>query len=630
MRRTVLVLSLLAVFMFASVPFAAAEWKMNLVTNNTPEDVYVIRATWKAADSTKDIPAGFWTRGPYRINPGKTRIFYSWSSNSIYFRISNADGAIKPEGSTSTSPFWVHPGRSFRVVSAAFDGSVGVDQLLYSDRSSDQLVHSDGFVQCAGGCQVTVTSDWVPLNGSPATFTTDELTGGDSGNDADTVPEWTENIIKNGTESDVYVVRSTWKEANTDLGIPEGFRTRGRYRIRPGKARVFHSWADNGIYFRISNADGAIKPESSTSTFPFWVHPGRSFRVVSAAFDASVAADQLLYSDRSQGRLVHSDGFMLCASGCQLIVTSDWVSVSSRNNEGNDNSETPLSPLQLEESTQQSPEQTQRTAQQLTSTEGMVLIPAGSFQMGSTTGDADESPVHTVTLDAFYMDVDPVTNAEYVEFLNAMGKHADDAGNKWCVLDNDDSSYLFPCAHSQLVLVDGVYSAKDGCANCPVVRVSWYGAMAYAKWVGKRLPTEAEWEYAGRGGLSGKKYPWGDTIDSSRANYGSPASTESGTYPANGYGLYDMAGNVWEWCLDAYDMEFYTSSPAQNPLSGADSIQSLVDTYTAVDPTTLRVLRGGSYLYSTAETVRVSNREYIMPISTGQDLGFRCVRSVPK
>ncbi len=625
MRRTVLVLSLLAVFMFASVPFAAAEWKMNLVTNNTPEDVYVIRATWKAADSTKDIPAGFWTRGPYRINPGKTRIFYSWSSNSIYFRISNADGAIKPEGSTSTSPFWVHPGRSFRVVSAAFDGSVGVDQLLYSDRSSDQLVHSDGFVQCPSGCQVTVTPDWVPLNGESRSPANNQ--GGDSAGESDgetaAVPEWTENLVINATDNDLYVVRSTWKESNTDLGIPEGFRTRGRYRIRPGKARVFHSWASNGIYFQISNADGAIKPKSSTRTFPFWVHPGRSFRLVSEAVESSVAAAQLLYSDRPQGRLVQADGFMLCTSGCEVTVTSSWVSVSSGDNSGQGNGEG----SELQRSTQQSSEQLQGVSQQNpTTSSNMVLIPAGTFQMGSTTGAGDESPVHAVTLDAFYMDVNEVTNAEYVAFLNAMGKHAE-AGHMWCELGNDISSYS--CGGSQIELVDGTYHAKLGYANHPVVRVSWYGAMAYAKWVGKRLPTEAEWEYAARGGLAGKLYPWGDTIDSSYANYGSVVgiTTPIGAYAANGYGLYDMAGNVWEWCLDAYDMEFYASSPAENPLSGEETLQSLVDTYTTADTDSRRVLRGGSFIYA-ADTVTVSNRDQIPAMSTGNDLGFRCVKPV--
>ncbi len=252
-----------------------------------------------------------------------------------------------------------------------------------------------------------------------------------------------------------------------------------------------------------------------------------------------------------------------------------------------------------------------------TAVSGMVLIPSGTFRMGSTTGDANERPVHTVTLDAFYMDTHEVTNAEYVKFLNAMGRHAN-AGRPWLAIWKSGV---------RIERLGGTYRPKAGYADHPVVHVSWYGAMAYAAWVGKRLPTEAEWEYAARGGLAGKEYPWDDTIDSTRANYNDNvgSTTAVGSYDANGYGLYDMAGNVWEWCLDAYNKHFYTISSACNPLSGPSRIDWLLRNYTNVESN--RVLRGGSW-YSTAQKVRVAYRYKSSPARTNVSVGFRCASSV--
>ena len=159
----------------------------------------------------------------------------------------------------------------------------------------------------------------------------------------------------------------------------------------------------------------------------------------------------------------------------------------------------------------------------------MVLIPAGTFQMGSTTGDSDEYPVHTVTLDAFYMDMHEVTNARYQKFVQSTGYPQP------------------PLSHNPR------FNAPDA----PVVRVNWRDAAAYAAWAKKRLPTEAEWEYAARGGLTGKRYPNGDTITYADANFGNIGGADRwkwtapvGNFPPNGYNLYDMAGNAWEWCFD--------------------------------------------------------------------------------
>ena len=242
--------------------------------------------------------------------------------------------------------------------------------------------------------------------------------------------------------------------------------------------------------------------------------------------------------------------------------------------------------------------------------EGMVLIPAGEFQMGSNDGEFDEKPVHTVYVDAFYMDVYEVTNAQYKKFV--------DANPQWGK-DHIPSRYH-----------DGNYlkhwtGNSYGRGNHPVVYVSWYGAMAYAEWANKRLPTEAEWERAARGGLSRKKYPWGDLLDSGKAKYRGGGTTAVGTYPPNKFGLYDMAGNVWEWCLDAYDGDFYKSSPRRNPIAKADGITQATRRFTNAKAP--RVLRGGAWSNSRS-ALRVVDRRRFNPVLTDNSSGFRCVRTV--
>lgn len=260
--------------------------------------------------------------------------------------------------------------------------------------------------------------------------------------------------------------------------------------------------------------------------------------------------------------------------------------------------------------------------------EGMVLIPAGDFQMGSTykvahhgpvfyTDDmfSDEKPVHTVYVAAFYMDTYEVTNAAYQAFVAA--------NPEW---RKGEKSPVFTYATNYLHHWDD-NGYPEGEGEHPVRYVPWHAAMAYAKWAGKRLPTEAEWEKAARGGLLGKMYPHGDTIDKTRANYDDNVfeTTPVGSYPANGYGLYDMAGNVSEWCLDAHDANFYATSRRENPLSGADTIAEILEKYREVK--SARVLRGGSWS-SPPPWVRVACRSRNAPGGIASDFGFRCVKDV--
>ena len=253
--------------------------------------------------------------------------------------------------------------------------------------------------------------------------------------------------------------------------------------------------------------------------------------------------------------------------------------------------------------------------------DGMVVIPAGTFEMGSEDAEArdNEKPVIRVRIiPSFYMDKYEVTNAQFKAFVDA--NPAWQKGNIEGRFHN--GNYLSHWTGND-------YPA--GKADHPVVYVSWYAAMAYAEWAGKRLPTEAEWEYAARGGLAGQKYPWGNTISPADAHYGKNVgdTTPVGQYAANGYRLYDMAGNVWEWCLDEGSDIAYAETGdrvTNNPIFGSYTIQELRENFERqfyVVP--FRTVRGGS-AGSPAEFLRVAFRGGISSHRTDPELGFRCVK----
>lgn len=306
---------------------------------------------------------------------------------------------------------------------------------------------------------------------------------------------------------------------------------------------------------------------------------------------------------------------------------------------------------------------------------GMALIPGGVFEMGGNNNQAspDEFPRHKVQLSPFYMDITEVTNAAFKEFVDATG-YVTTAEKKpeWEELKKSvppgtpkpaDSllvaaSLVFKSTSGPVDLNDynkwwswvkgadwkhpaGPASSIEGRENFPVVHVSWDDAMAYCKWAGKRLPTDAEWEFAARGGLVNNIYPWGNEhVNSGKAKANSwegkfpylneekdryVAAAPVKSYMPNGYGLYDMAGNVWEWCSDWYNADYYKTvqnTVSVNP-SGPEKSYDHQDPYTSK-----RSLRGGSFLCNDAycSGYRVARRMKSSPDTGMEHTGFRCAK----
>lgn len=234
----------------------------------------------------------------------------------------------------------------------------------------------------------------------------------------------------------------------------------------------------------------------------------------------------------------------------------------------------------------------------------MVVVPAGTYYRGSNHGARDEMPRHAINMEAFAIDVYPVTNEQFVRFLEVMGGEKD--------VNNND---IIRLRDSRIKRSAGKVSIESGYAKHPVVGVTWYGATAYAKWIGKRLPTEAEWEIAAYGGREDYTFPTGTEIDRSKANYFSSDTTPVGSYLPNGYGIYDMAGNVYEWCQDWYDYHYYDIS-VQEPDSPKGPLQGVY-----------RVLRGGCWK-SLKEDLRCAHRHRNNPGIMNGTYGFRCSADV--
>lgn len=304
---------------------------------------------------------------------------------------------------------------------------------------------------------------------------------------------------------------------------------------------------------------------------------------------------------------------------------------------------------------------------------GMVWIKSGTFMMGADNKQAspDEYPKHKVSVNGFWMDVTEVTNAQFAKFVKATGYITTaECKPDWNELKKqlppgtskpDDNvlvaaSLVFDPPSHEVQLNDysqwwawkkganwrhphGPGSNIKGKKNYPVVHISWFDAVAYCKWVGKHLPTEAEWEWAARGGLQNKIYPWGDEpVDVGKVK----ANTWQGHFPdhnalrdkfyglapvasfaPNGYGLYDMAGNAWEWCADYYHSEYYKTIArgAVNPKGSANS-------YDPDEPyAKKRVIRGGSFLCndSYCSGYRIARRMKSTEDSGMEHVGFRCI-----
>jgi formylglycine-generating enzyme required for sulfatase activity len=283
-----------------------------------------------------------------------------------------------------------------------------------------------------------------------------------------------------------------------------------------------------------------------------------------------------------------------------------------------------------------------------TSTEGMVLLPGGEPLLGDDSGEgyaADgEGPARRVRLEPFWIDACVVSNADFAAFIAATGYVTEAERFGWSFVFAGLLPDDFPPTRAAVGAPwwrqvegadwrhpEGPQSGIDDRGHHPVVHVSWHDAAAYCRWAGKRLPTEAEWEYAARGGLESRRYPWGDQLRPdgvhrlnvwqgefprlNTAEDGYVGTAPVDAFPPNGYGLYNTAGNVWEWCVDWFSPTFYSEGPRDNPV-GPLSGQA-------------KVIRGGSYLChrSYCFRYRVAARNSNTPDTSAGNIGFRCVRA---
>jgi len=248
-----------------------------------------------------------------------------------------------------------------------------------------------------------------------------------------------------------------------------------------------------------------------------------------------------------------------------------------------------------------------------------VEIPAGEFMMGAADGEDDEQPVRAVVLDRFHIAMHPVTNAQYAEFVRNTGHRAPDV--------RDLPSFVSPTAEAAFRELASPYVWRGGDLPRdrglhPVTLVTHADAVAYCVWLGTRLgravrlPSEAEWERSARGGVDGRRYPWGDEIDPSRSNFLPDSGLKRlrgtrpvGTFPGNGFGLHDMAGNVWEWVADWYRPDAYGTLGDANPSGPVSG--------------TMRLLRGGSWVTHDVLQLRCAYRHKVPPDTYAYSIGFR-------
>jgi formylglycine-generating enzyme required for sulfatase activity len=308
---------------------------------------------------------------------------------------------------------------------------------------------------------------------------------------------------------------------------------------------------------------------------------------------------------------------------------------------------------------------------------GMVWIPGGDFTMGtdSSLGWAEEKPAHRVRVDGFWMDQTDVTNAQFLRFVKATGyvttaEKPPDVEEimrqsrpgaprppkemlvpgalvfqptKGPVDTRDFSQWWHWTPGADWRHPEGPASSIDGREDHPVVQVSWFDAVAYAKWAGKRLPTEAEWEFAARGGLDNKAYVWGDdkpTDTNIRANIwqgqfpckntaldGYEGTSPVKAFAPNGFGLYDMSGNVWQWCSDWYQVDLHRQRAGQGVVINPKGPDKSFDPRQPYSP--LRVQKGGSFLCNDSYCTRYrpSARHGCTPDTGMSHMGFRCVKS---